>query len=135
MIDGLVDSLSVFSTSGTSAYTLNFFYERSGLPIIVAADSTAPSPISTSYGTIATSILSPGPGSFLLDGLGIFGPPNLSIVTTPRPNNVEAQWSTSLNFPTAALADQTIVMQVYAIDLARSPQSVAVVSNAVTRMF
>lgn len=134
-IDGLADTLSTFASSGTSVYTLRFYYDRVGLPIVVAADSPPPAPISTSYGTIATSILTPGPGLFVLDGLGVFGPPDPAIVTGPRLSGEGAEWSASLNFPTSLLQGMTFVSQVYAIDLLRPPQLAVIVSNAVTRTF
>lgn len=139
-IDGLFDALSNFPSSGTSNFSLTFRYVRAGLPIIVAADSPPPTPIATSYGSIATSIFSPGPSLFILDGIGVFGPPDPALVTGISPNgigslSVGGAWSLSVTYPTAAIQGQTFVFQIYAYDPVRPGPLAVIVSNAVVRTF
>lgn len=139
-IDGLFDALSNFPSSGTSIFSLTFRYDRAGLPLIVAADSPPPTPIATSYGSVATSIFSPGPSLFILDGIGVFGPPDPTLVTVTSPNgigslSVSGTWSLSVTYPTVAIQGQTFVFQIYAYDPVRPGPLAVIISNAVLRTF
>lgn len=134
-VNGLADAYFPVWGVGQSLYQLIFAYDRGGLPIIVAAETPPPSPIPTTFGTIATSILSPGPGLFILDGLGAFAPPNPSVVTTSTFAGGPGQWFTQVNFPAGSLAGQTFVFQVYGYDPLRPPALAPIVSNPLTRSF
>ena len=101
-----------------------------GLPIIVAADVPQPSPgfVSTVFGEIHTGILNPGPSFVALDGIGLFGPADPTVVTTPN-------FVRTMTFPGLAGSGMTAVFQVYGYDAAQPTPLDGFVSNAVTITF
>jgi hypothetical protein len=122
---------SPFSSTAVDLLTLQYFHDRAGVPLIVAADlaPAASGIISTTYGDIYTSILNPSPTFVALDGLGAFGPADPRVVTAPDWSAVDYVQQTSLPAGTA------IVFQVYGVDPALPfPQSV-LVSNPQTVVF
>ena len=71
---------------------LNFVYrhEHALVPIVLMVDAPLPAPgfVATPFGELYTSAMSPSPTFIALDGLGIFGPADPSMVTPPS-----GQWT------------------------------------------
>jgi hypothetical protein len=103
-------------------------HSETSSPFTIAIDAPTPVPwLSTPFGDIWTSILSPSPFLGVLDGLGLVGPPDPAFVTDPG----APIWSfSSFAIPPTGL---THVIQAYAIDTALfpAPQSI-LISNPVT---
>lgn len=111
-------------------YLLAFKYPKAGVPFILAVDSPLPAPgfVSTTYGEIWTSILTPSSNLILWDGIGAFGPPASSMVTSP-------DWSATISVNTVPLAGITFVAQIYGLDLSLPfPRSI-VITNPLTVTF
>ena len=104
--------------------SLNYGHEDGPLPLLIAAD--VPGPITqTPFGDIATSVLAPLSSLIVLDGLGVFGPPDPTIVATPTFSRVYT------GFPPTLLG-VNLVFQLYAIDFDYSFPENIVVAPAVT---
>jgi hypothetical protein len=67
-----VRRLSVESLPNSLVF--RYTHEHIGVPLIFGVDAAGVPPISTPWGTMTTSILSPGSSFAYLDGLGILGP-------------------------------------------------------------
>ena len=103
---------------------LNYGHEDGPLPLLIAAD--VPGPITqTPFGDVATSVLAPLPSLIVLDGLGVFGPPDPTIVAAPIFNR------SYTGFPPTLLG-VNLVFQLYAIDFDYSFPENIVVAPAVT---
>ena len=101
-----------------------------GLPIVVAADVPPPAPgfASTIFGDVYTSVLNPGPSFVALDGIGLLGPPDPSVVTNPN-------FIRTMTFPGLAGSGATAVFQVYGLDASQPTPLNGFVSNPVTITF
>jgi hypothetical protein len=121
---GLESTVTVSGANTTIA--LNYSFPRSGTPLVLAVDIPMPAPgfLTTPYGDLYTSILSPAPTAFILDGLGIFTAPNPTMLTSP-------DWSISATVPTAAITGLTFVAQIYGYDFAHPFPAAVLVSNPV----
>ncbi|MCB9831622.1 MAG: hypothetical protein H6807_04035 [Planctomycetes bacterium] len=74
----------VVGSSGSGGWVLRYHHEHIYTPLILMAD--APQPATPSiFGNWYTSFLNPQPTLFILDGLGLTGPPVPSLVTAPIP--------------------------------------------------
>ena len=104
--------------------------QTSGLPIVVAADTplAAPGVVPSLFGDIHTSLLAPGPSFVALDGIGLFGPPDPTIVTNPS-------FLRSFPIPGLAGTGAMAVFQVYGFDASQPYPLNGFVSNPVTIMF
>lgn len=115
-------AILVVHAPSTASLVLVYRHERSGVPILIAAD--LPQPLTpTPYGSIATSILNPQPTLGWIDGLGLFGPPNPSAVTAPN-------WSFATTIPPSVYG-LALVAQSYAIDVAYPFPASLIVGNFV----
>ena len=103
-------STAVTAVPGGNVATIDYFHERMGVPLLVAADSV-PYQLGFGVDTIATSILAPSSGLVVLDGLGLFGPPNPTVVTSPT-------FSFSAFVPVGVLGGVTFTVQAYGLDFA-----------------
>lgn len=128
--DLFVQGLRVFWMPNSGVLVVNFTYGTAGVPIIVAIDDPMPAPgfVTTPYGDIHTSAVSPGPGFFALDGIGLYGPANPAMITSP--------WGwTGVYRGLGSLANSGIqkTFQVYGLDAALS--SPIIISNPETLVF
>jgi hypothetical protein len=64
--------------------TVSLTTDLPSTPLVVAFDQPLPAPgyVSSPAGDLYTSILTPAPTLFLLDGIGLFGPPQPSVMTS-----------------------------------------------------
>lgn len=122
---------SLNATHSASVLTIKYFHEHPNVPIIFAVDAPMPPPgfVTTPFGNIATSILSPGPGLAVLDGFGLFGSIDPGMTTSSISSWIR------MYATTPALSGISVVMQVYGYDLAYSGLDGYFISNAVTLTF
>ncbi|MCA9323346.1 MAG: hypothetical protein KDB53_21590, partial [Planctomycetes bacterium] len=100
----------VWTTSNGSHVVIDYRHEDSSVPILVAVDTPLPAPgfVSSPFGPIVTSLLSPGGGFAALDGLGVFGPADPQLVVGPT-------WQRAFALPATPLG-LTLAIQVYGFD-------------------
>lgn len=124
MVRGLT---AYFQTFNFPTLTLAHFYNRGGIPLLLAVDLPLPAPgyVSTPYGDIYTSVLAPSPTLAVLDGFGLFGP------IDPGMMPASTIWSRTYILPGAPL-NVTFVAQMYGYDLFETYPNDYVVSNPVT---
>ncbi len=72
------------NSSGLWVHRLRYHHEHIWTPLIMMADLPQPAPVSTIFGDWYTSFLSPQPTLYVLDGLGLSGPPVPGVVSAPR---------------------------------------------------
>ncbi|MEZ6195844.1 MAG: FG-GAP-like repeat-containing protein [Planctomycetota bacterium] len=70
------------TAGGTTTLSLHYEHENGGVPIAITADLPAP-PTNTAFGPLFSTLLAPGPGFAILDGIGLVGPPDASVVANP----------------------------------------------------
>ena len=118
----------IVTFNSTGILSAVFIGNVTPLPLIFAVDVPLPGPgfVTTSFGDIYTSIMNPGPSLFVVDGIGLFGPPLAELVATPT-------WSASA--PYSSTPGTTLVFQVYGIDTNDAPLPDVIVSNSVTLTF
>lgn len=105
---------------------LMYAHEHGDVPLTVAVDAPLPAPgyVSTSLGNVFTSILSPGPSLFVLDGLGVLGPIDGTIRTS-----VGGTFIRSAPTPSVPLG-VSYVVEVYGYDPAYLGLDAYFISNA-----
>lgn len=115
------------SLSPPSTATLSLTHSETSSPFTVVVDAAPATWFATTpWGNVWTSVLTPSPGLFLLDGLGLVTPPDPSYLTGPT----TPTWT--MTFPTPVLGGVPLVVQAYAVDQSVFGQPDAVlVSNAV----
>lgn len=112
--------------SGSPIISISHFHEDGPTPLVIAADLPRP-PVVTPYGDVVTSILAPQPGLVVLDGLGVIGPQNSSIVANPSYTIV----ATSIP---PSLIGTVLVFQSYGFDPSYVAPRDFFVSPGVTRL-
>lgn len=123
--DLFVRRLAVTVTPSLQRIIVSYMHEHASQAVILGVDSPTVPPTVTPYGTIATSILSPGPFFVGIDPLGSFGIADPALVADPS-------IVVFYNYP-AALLGQSLVFQIYGFDpFYASDLSLAIfVSNSV----
>lgn len=112
--------------------SLVFKHSQLNAPFTICAETPTPNPwITTTWGDIWTSVLTPQPGLIAFDGLGLVGPPN-AFYKTGAVNPTFTQAFTGL----PVTGGLTLRFQAYAVDSALWPAVESVVlSNKVDRTF
>lgn len=113
---------------GGNSFIVSYRHEHPNVPLILAADAPGAASISTPYGTVATSILAPSPNFFALDGLGIVGVTDPTMITAPSGQFLRG-------FIVAPSVTGTFVLQMYGYDVAATYPFDYIVSNPVTVTF
>lgn len=96
-----------------TSVTMNYRHLTPNVPLLFAVDvanGTPPTGLTTPFGTIYTSVLAPLPSLFYLDGLGLFGPPDPSLITGPT-----GTWSQTFPIPLPPIG-VTFTAQIYGYD-------------------
>lgn len=109
-----------------------FKHSQLNAPVTICAEAPTPNPwITTTWGDIWTSVLTPQPGLIAFDGLGLVGPPN-TFYKTGSVNPTFTQAFSGL----PVTGGLTLRFQAYAVDSALWPAVESVVlSNKVDRTF
>lgn len=125
MFNAVWRGLTINYLSGINTAVVTFRHSEPGSPWTLAWEPPAPNPyVTTSWGEIWTSVLAPVSGFAALDGLGLLGMPDPSMVTGS--NNTWVQVFSNLP-PTGGL---TLLFQGYALDTTLLPADEAVVISA-----
>lgn len=101
------------ATGGASTLTINYKHVTPNVPLLFAVDianGTPPTGFLTPFGPIYTSILSPSSTLSALDGLGVFGPPDPTLMTGPT-----GDWTSVFSKPFPAIG-ATFTAQIYGYD-------------------
>lgn len=104
---------SLTATGAPTTVTMSYKHVTPNVPLLFVVDvanGTPPTAISTPFGPIYTSILSPSPNLVYSDGLGIFGPPDPTLITGPT-----GDWVSTFPRPVPAIG-VTFTAQVYGYD-------------------
>lgn len=98
-------------TSAPTALLFTFRHEHSGVLLLLAVDVPTPSPyLTTPYGEIWTSVLTPQPTLAVLDGFGIFGSIDPGMTTNPT-----GIWARAFGRPSMPL-NLSFIAQMYGYD-------------------
>lgn len=107
---------------GTRYIDIEIVESTAGIPYILAADAVPLTPTSSVFGPLWTSIAMPLPTLFVLDGIGLFGPPNPAMVSA---GNISVVTRLAPSGPLGV----NLVVQAYAFDPTMTAPFGVIVTN------